>query len=85
MPRTEKAAAKVLYKGGELMTINLSKDAVYHIEAELPVTLEVVGGKIHFINSLCPDHTCESFGLISREGESATCMPAQLVVTIPYN
>ena len=75
--------AIVTVEGGVSFEISLAQDGVYHIEdAALPVTLEVRDGKIRFIDSQCPDHLCEGFGLIGSEGEYAICMPAGVAVTI---
>lgn len=64
--------------------IRLDRDGVYYIteNVSLPVTLRVENGAIRFENSQCPDHICENFGYISREGEYAVCMPAGLSVTV---
>ncbi len=62
--------------------IPLSTDNTIHVDANLPTTLHVEDGTIRFINSQCPDHTCESFGQISREGEWALCAPAGVLVSI---
>ena len=74
--------AIVTIVGRETMYISLEEDGIYSIDTELPVTLEVKDGAIHFINSLCPDHICENDGYLSREGEQATCMPAGVSVII---
>lgn len=74
--------AVVTVVDGETQEVDLSKDQTLHIDAKLPVTLEVSGGQIRFINSVCPDHLCEGFGFISHEGEQATCMPAGVNVTV---
>ena len=63
-------------------TIPLTKNKVYHIKAALPVQLEVKDGAIHFINSVCPDHKCESFGLLRHEGDWAACLPAGVTVRV---
>ena len=75
-------SALVTVVDGESLTIPLDQDEIYHIDARLPVTLEVKDGRIRFIDSQCPDLLCEGFGFISSEGEQATCMPAGVNVTI---
>lgn len=74
--------ATVTIIGQDTMYIPLDEDNVYHIDANLPVTLEVQDGAIRFANSVCPDHLCENTGFISQEGEQATCMPAGVSVII---
>lgn len=75
-------SARVIYDGQEVLRIPLSQDGTYTVEGDLTATLEVSGGRIRFINSLCPDKLCEGFGWISLEGETAVCMPAKLAVII---
>lgn len=82
LPKTDGMRAVVMYGDEVVNTIDLTRDAIYNIDADLPVTLEVKDGKIHFINSKCPDLTCEHFGLISNENEYAICAPARVSVFI---
>lgn len=82
-PRTAGHTALVTVAGAQSFTVPLDKDNEIHIDtAALPVTLEVKGGKIRFINSQCPDGLCEGFGWLSDEGSQAICMPAGVVVTV---
>ena len=74
--------AVVTYNGTVVEEINLSKDGIYHIDGDLPVTLEVKDNKIRFINPQCPDHICAGFGWIGEEYEYAICMPARVSVQI---
>ncbi len=71
---------------GETFTLPLEENQIYTFGAEkgarLAVTLEVKDGKIHFINSLCPDHICENAGWLSAEHEQAICLPAGVVVSV---
>ena len=63
--------------------ISLDRDAVYDIDTGyLTVHIEVKDGAARFIDSPCPDHICESFGWISQEDQTATCLPARAVLTI---
>ena len=39
-------------------------------------------GGIAFVNSPCPDHLCEGFGVLKNEGDWAACMPAKASLTI---
>lgn len=78
-----KAIVDINFNGEkERMEIDLSKDETYHIETTLMVTLVVENGTIRFENSQCPDHLCEGFGKIGYEGESASCLPAGVVVVV---
>lgn len=48
----------------------------------VPVLLEVKDHAICFKQSQCPDHICENYGYISRETETAVCMPNRTVLSI---
>ena len=74
--------AVVTYNGEIVAEIDLSDDGTYHIDGDLPVTLEVADTKIRFVNPQCPDHLCEGFGWIGEEYEYAICMPAKVSVQI---
>ena len=78
-----KALVDINFEGKqERMEIDLSKDEIHHIQTNLPVTLVVENGEIWFTDSQCPDHLCEGFGKISYDGESASCLPAGVIVVI---
>lgn len=64
-------------------TLPLSEDARYDIEAVgYTIHLEVSGGRIRFVDSPCPDHTCEGFGWLSEEGDWAACLPARAALRV---
>jgi len=48
----------------------------------VPVILEIKNHRICFKESQCPDHICENYGYISRETETAVCMPNRTVLSI---
>jgi len=75
-------AAQVTFDGSVVEVINLEEDAVYHISALYPVTLQTNDGAIRFIDSVCPNHDCEGFGWISATHEAAVCLPAKVAVQI---
>ncbi|MBQ7283526.1 MAG: NusG domain II-containing protein [Oscillospiraceae bacterium] len=78
-----KAVVDINFEGKkERMEIDLSVDATHSIQTNLPVTLVVEDGTICFVNSQCPDHLCEGFGKISYDGESASCLPAGVIVVV---
>lgn len=76
--------AELIYGDANMVQkISLDKDAVYDIDTGyLMVHIEVKDGAARFIDSPCPDHICESFGWISQEDQTATCLPARAVLTI---
>ena len=66
----------------ERYEIDLSVDETYSFQTTLPVTLVVKEGKISFQNSQCPDKLCEGFGEIYYDNQTASCLPAGVIVTI---
>lgn len=63
--------------------IDLTKDARYDIDTGLyTIHLQVADGGIAFVDSPCPDHTCEGFGTLRREGDWAACLPAKASLSI---
>ena len=63
--------------------INLNKNADYDIDTgTYTVHLHVENGGIAFVNSPCPDHLCEGFGILQNAGDWAACMPARTSITI---
>ncbi len=81
-PRAPGMYAQVSYHGETVQQIPLDADGLYAVEADLPVTLEVVQGKIRFVHSRCPDKLCEGFGWIGEEYQYAICLPAGVAVQI---
>ena len=71
--------AELIYgDANTVQKISLDKDAVYDIDTGyLTVHIEVKDGAARFVDSLC-----ESFGWISQEDQTATCLPARAVLTI---
>ena len=62
--------------------LSLQEDCIITLKTEPEVTLEVKNGQIRFINSRCPDSTCEKMGFLSEAGDTAACLPAKTVVSI---
>ena len=64
-------------------TLSLDEDASYDVDTGYyTVHIEVKDGAARFVDSPCPDHICESFGWLSKEDQTATCLPARAVLTI---
>lgn len=68
--------------GDETVSYPLDRDATYVVEGRLRATIRVEGGAAFFVDSLCPDHLCEGFGRLTKEGDSAVCLPARVAVEI---
>ena len=62
--------------------LTLQEDCIITLKTDPIVTLEVKDNKIRFINSKCPDGTCEKMGFLSNAGQTAACIPAKVIVTV---
>jgi len=76
--------AELIYgDANTVQKLSLDKDATYDVDTGIyTVHIEVKDGAARFVNSPCPDHICESYGWLSAEDQSATCLPARAVLTI---
>ena len=76
--------AELIY-GDDNTTMNLPLDVndTYDVDTGYyTVHIEIKDGAARFVDSPCPDHICESFGWLSHEDQTATCLPARAVLTI---
>ena len=79
-----KLTAQLIY-GDNNTTMNLPLDVneTYDVDTGYyTVHIEIKDGAARFVDSPCPDHICESFGWLSHEDQTATCLPARAVLTI---
>lgn len=76
--------AVITVDGEEIQRIDLTRaeDGVITLDTSPEVTLEIENSKIRFINSHCPDKTCEKSGFLSEVGDTAACVPAKTIVTV---
>jgi len=44
--------------------------------------LEIIGGRVHMVDSACPDKLCVKTGWISSPGESIVCLPNRVVIEV---
>ena len=79
-----KLAAQLIYgDNNTVMDLSLDKNATYDVDTGYyTVPIEVQDGRSRFVDSPCPEHICESFGWLSAEDQTATCLPARAVLTI---
>ena len=83
-PWNQGAKAVVSLADGSQQTISLSADGRYDLDGNGGITAHLVveDNSIRFVESECPDHRCEGFGRLSREGDWAACLPAGISVVI---
>ncbi len=75
---SQKAFCVNIYQGDTLLkTLPLSQDAVFEIES-IGMKIEVLQGKAFISESSCRCKTCQSFGKLSKAGQTAICLPAKI-------
>ena len=75
--------AVVDFGDGVTETLPLAQDHDYLYEiGDYIVHLQVKDGAIAFLDSQCPDHVCEQFGWLDKDGAWAACVPAGVYVVV---
>lgn len=75
--------AVVDFGDGVTETLTLAQDHDYLYEVgDYVVHLQVKDGAIAFLDSQCPDHVCEQFGWLDKDGAWAACVPAGVYVVV---
>lgn len=67
--------------GKEVAKYSLTEDGEYELNGGTNV-LKIEGGKAYLISADCPDHLCVKQGKVDRSGETITCLPNRLTVTV---
>ena len=81
--RTEPLAAVVDFGDGITETLPLDTDHDYLYDVgDYVVHLQVKDGAVAFLDSQCPDHVCEQFGWLDKDGAWAACIPAGVYVVV---
>ena len=65
----------------ETLPLGTDHDYVYDV-GDYVVHLQVKDGAIAFLDSQCPDHVCEQFGWLDKDGAWAACIPAGVYVVV---
>ena len=74
--------AVLYYDGTAVDTIFLDRvTEPYHIEIGQTV-LAVEPGRICFFTVCCPDRLCQSYGWLTKNGETMACVPEKIVISI---
>ena len=77
-----KATAVVWSNGEKYCEIDLSSvEKSYELQLNGCV-LSVEKGEISFLSSTCPDKLCKKSGRLSKNGDTAACVPNKVVVRI---
>ena len=67
--------------GVQVARYDLSKDGEYPLNGGTNV-LRIEGGTAYLISADCPDLLCVNQGKIDQSGETITCLPNRLTVTV---
>jgi hypothetical protein len=67
--------------GNEVARYDLTEDGIYDLNGGTNV-LRIEEGKAYLIEADCPDHLCINQGKIDQTGETITCLPNRLTVTV---
>ena len=78
------AEAVVTVDGETVAVLPLDGDTVLNVGADrgFSNTVEVSDGRVRVRDADCPDRLCVRQGWLSRDGESAVCLPHKLTVTV---
>ncbi len=80
---TKQDGAYVVVKvnGQEVAKYSLGEEGEYELNGGTNI-LRIEGGKAYLTDASCPDHLCVNQGKIDQTGETITCLPNKLTVTV---
>lgn len=79
---SKKAENANVYQGGELIaSLPLSQDTVFEIE-KVGMKIAVESGSAFISESRCKCKTCQSFGKLSKAGQTAVCLPERILIEL---
>ena len=74
---------RILVGGEQLELVSLNQSTTLEIKGELGLSLlEILNGKIRFIDSACSGKQCVHSGWISKGGEVVSCLPNRVSIAI---
>ena len=81
LTKDEGAYAEVAINGDVVGKYSLDVDGVYLLNGGTN-TLTIENGVAYMSYSNCPDHVCENIGKVKYVGETITCLPNRITITI---
>jgi hypothetical protein len=81
LTKEEGASVIVKVNGQEVAEYGLSENGEYELNGGTNI-LRIEGGKAYLTDADCPDHLCVNQGKISKSGQTITCLPNRLTVTV---
>ena len=79
--RKEGSEVRVMVEGKEIGVYSLSRDGEFSLNGGTN-SLIIKDGKAYMADADCPDKLCVRQGKIHRNGETITCLPNKLTVTV---
>ena len=79
--KEEGAIVRIRVDGKDEGTYSLSQDGIYSLNGGTNI-LVIKDGKAYLEDADCPDKLCVRQGRIHRSGETITCLPNKLTVTV---
>ena len=81
LSKEEGAYVLVRVDGTEVARYSLSDDGEYPLNGGTNI-LCIKDGKAYLTSADCPDHLCVKQGKIDKSGETITCLPNKLTITV---
>lgn len=81
LTKEEGAGVTVKVDGVKVAEYSLTSDGTYPLNGGTNI-LVIENGKAYLTDANCPDKLCVHQGKISRTGETITCLPNKLTVTV---
>ena len=81
LTKEEGAGVTVKVDGVKVAEYSLTADGTYPLNGGTNI-LVIENGKAYLTDANCPDKLCVHQGKISRTGETITCLPNRLTVTV---
>ena len=81
LTKQDGAFVVVRIDGKQVAQYSLSEDGEYELNGGTNV-LKIENGQAFLISANCPDHLCVKQGKIDQGGETITCLPNRLTITV---
>ena len=81
LTKEDGAYVVVRVDGNEVAKYSLSENGEYELNGGTNI-LRIEDGDAYLVSANCPDHLCVKQGRIDQTGETITCLPNRLTVTV---
>ncbi len=82
-PGEEPTEVRIIAEGREYAAVPLPEHRTLNVPGPLgTTTVEVDGRRVRVISSPCPNKICVAQGWIERPGETITCLPNRVSITL---